>query len=111
MKRMYDTVRWRKARKMFLAAHPLCTFCESQGIDAAAKVVDHKVPHNEDPVLFWDEGNWQPLCSPCHSRLKQIEEQHGYSAAAGLDGTPLDPGHPWNTGRVGGSNLTEPPPD
>lgn len=96
MKRLYDSVRWRKARKRFLAENPLCAYCEQQGLEVPATVVDHKQPHNGDPVLFWEVSNWQPLCAPCHSRTKQVQESKGFSAAAGLDGTPLDPGHPWN---------------
>lgn len=98
-RRLYDSVRWRKARKRFLAEHPLCVMCERSGLDTPATVVDHKKEHKGDLVLFWDEDNWQGICPPCHSRIKQIQESRGYSQAAGVDGTPLDPGHPWNRGR------------
>jgi 5-methylcytosine-specific restriction endonuclease McrA len=47
---------------------------------AAASVVDHKIPHRGDQVLFWSEDNWQPLCKRCHDSVKQTEE------AAGLAG-------------------------
>ncbi|MBM4072831.1 MAG: HNH endonuclease [Planctomycetes bacterium] len=59
---------WRKASKLFLLAHPLCADCESNGQVVAAQVVDHIIPHRGDQVLFWDEGNWQPLCKTCHNR-------------------------------------------
>lgn len=59
--RGYDA-RWRKARLAYLARHPLCAECKRQGRTTAARVVDHVTPHRGDPVLFWDEANWQPLC-------------------------------------------------
>jgi len=46
--------------------------------------------------LFWDESNWQPLCASCHSGIKRIQDHNGFSQAAGIDGQPIDPGHPWN---------------
>ena len=35
-----------------------------QGALVSATVVDHVVPHRGDPVLFWDESNWQSQCKP-----------------------------------------------
>ena len=60
--------KWQRARLAYLAKHPLCRMCEAQGKVTAANVVDHVVDHRGDMKLFWDsEGNWQPLCAPCHS--------------------------------------------
>jgi 5-methylcytosine-specific restriction enzyme A len=58
--------RWRRARAAFLARHPLCVPCAAAGRLEPATVVDHIVPHRGDPVLFWDEGNWQSTCKRCH---------------------------------------------
>jgi 5-methylcytosine-specific restriction protein A len=69
--------RWGKARARFLAAHPLCAMCARSGFTVAATVVDHIAPHKGDLSLFWDEGNWQPLCKPCHDRDKQRMERGG----------------------------------
>lgn len=87
--------RWQKARLTFLAAHPLCCRCEKNGKIIPATVVDHVEPHRGDQALFWDRGNWQPLCKPCHDRDKQIEETVGFSSDVGEDGLPLDPRHPF----------------
>jgi 5-methylcytosine-specific restriction endonuclease McrA len=100
-KRLYDSVRWRKARDRFLDSHPLCALCWVIDRDTPATIVDHIKPHGGDPDLFWDENNWQPLCASCHSGKKRLQENRGHSAAAGLDGTPLDAMHPWNRGRGG----------
>jgi 5-methylcytosine-specific restriction enzyme A len=58
--------RWQRASKAFLAAHPLCVLCDAAGKVVAAQCVDHKIPHQGDQGLFWDEANWQPLCKRCH---------------------------------------------
>lgn len=66
--------KWDKARDTYLKQHPFCVRCGQ-----AAAVVDHIVPHRGDQRLFWDKGNWQPLCVNCHSSAKQREERkhHG----------------------------------
>lgn len=60
--------RWNKARKMYLAAHPLCEQCLKEGRYTKATVVDHIKPHRGDPKLFWDPDNWQALCKKCHDK-------------------------------------------
>ncbi len=67
--------RWQQARKRFLSAHPLCVYCKRDGRVTVAEVVDHITPHRGDQKLFWDQNNWQALCSSCHSSIKQKEEQ------------------------------------
>lgn len=59
--RGYDA-RWREARLRYLQSHPLCVACLAAGRVTAGRVVDHIVDHKGDPVLFWDESNWQTLC-------------------------------------------------
>ena len=59
--RGYDS-RWRKARKRFLAAHPLCVECMKEGRYVKA--------------LFWDESNWQPLCHHHHSMKTRREDNN-----------------------------------
>lgn len=74
--RGYDR-RWRLARDIWLAQHPLCTdpYKLHPRRYVAANVVDHIVPHRGDPVKFWDRTNWQSLCTPCHGH-KTCQEQH-----------------------------------
>lgn len=33
-----------------------------------AELVDHIVPHRGAMGFFWDRGNWQALCRPCHDK-------------------------------------------
>ena len=74
-KRGYDS-RWQKARARYLKAHPLCVLCARQNRYVKATVVDHIKPHRGDPVLFWDESNWQSLCKPCHDNKTWNEDNN-----------------------------------
>jgi 5-methylcytosine-specific restriction enzyme A len=59
---------WELARERYLADHPLCVECFRDDRLTPATVVDHVIPHRGDAVLFWDESNWQSLCTTCHNR-------------------------------------------
>lgn len=87
--------RWRKARLVYLAVHPLCVKCRGRDRIEPATVVDHVRPHKGDQVLFWDQNNWQSLCKPHHDKDKQQEEAVGFSSEVGVDGMPLDSRHPF----------------
>ena len=73
--RGYDS-RWRKARKRFLAAHPLCVECMKEGRYVKATDVDHIVPHRGNQQIFWDESNWQALCHRHHSMKTRREDSN-----------------------------------
>lgn len=67
--------RWEKARKAWLAKHPLCEECKRGGHIRAATVVDHIIPHKGDADLFWDsENNWQSLCKTHHDAKTAKED-------------------------------------
>ena len=103
--------RWKMARADYLRRNPLCVFCKREGRVTAAALVDHVTAHrlgdaklsgDADQIakawkLFWDRGNWQSLCTPCHNSTKQRMEKSGH---VGCDsaGLPLDPRHHWNRG-------------
>lgn len=89
---LYNNRAWRERRAALLLAEPLCRYCARLVRVEAATVADHVVPHRGDVELF--HGELQPLCASCHSRVKQVEENGGYSGAVDLDGYPIDPGHP-----------------
>ena len=74
---LYASPRWKRARSLFLAKHPLCEDCGELGVITAAREVDHRIPHRGDPKLMWDPSNWQALCKPCHSRKTAREVWHG----------------------------------
>lgn len=86
---LYGHWRWRRAREMFLRLNPLCVMCEAEGRVELGTVVDHITPHKGDMVLFWDRGNWQPLCASHHSGDKQrIDNGKAPRIPVGLDGWP-----------------------
>ena len=94
----YQTTRWRHERALFLSAHPLCAMHLEIGQTQAASVVDHVIPHRGDERLFWDQSNWQPLCSPCHNRHKKRAEHGRATLAFTAEGEPLGKQHHWNQG-------------
>ena len=74
-KRWYGTARWeRLRRKVFLRDLYRCQ-AKGCGKTIASPVCDHIKPHRGDEALFWDEGNLQTMCKPCHDSTKQQQEQ------------------------------------
>jgi 5-methylcytosine-specific restriction protein A len=73
--RGYDS-RWQKARKVYLAKHPLCECneCKTMGRLLPATVVDHIIPHKGNKGLFWDQANWQAMSKKCHDRKTARED-------------------------------------
>jgi 5-methylcytosine-specific restriction enzyme A len=74
--RHYNTAAWRRLRRAYLAAHPICE-C---GCNRAATVVDHKMPHNGDRELLMSWDNLQAMTKPCHDR-KTAERDGGFGNA------------------------------
>ncbi len=66
--------RWQAARARHLSQSPLCVMCLAESKVTAATIVDHRQPHRGDPLLFWDESNWQSLCERCHNSTKKVIE-------------------------------------
>jgi len=98
MARLYGR-RWGKARKEHLEQYPFCTMCENDGRMHYGIVVDHVIPHRGDPVLFWDETNWQTLCGMHHDAAKQSEEKTGTARGCDIKGVPRDPSHHWSANK------------
>lgn len=65
--RGYD-YQWQKFRILYLAEHPLCMDCLSEGMTTAATDVHHKKKLAEHPELKYEDVNLRALCSPCHDR-------------------------------------------
>lgn len=59
--------RWQRLRANYLARHPLCEECLNEGRTVMATVVDHIDPHRGDKELFYNEDNWQSLCTRHHN--------------------------------------------
>jgi 5-methylcytosine-specific restriction protein A len=77
------TKRWDRAAKAFRVRYPLCGMrpcgqvpvmsqCFLEQRDTPGTHTDHVVPQRGNEARFWDvEGNWQSLCTECHSRKTQ----------------------------------------
>jgi len=63
-----------------------------------ATIVNHRIPHKGDLVLFWDPANHQSVCKPHHDGPIARAEGLGYSPGVDQSGWPVDPKHPGNRG-------------
>jgi 5-methylcytosine-specific restriction enzyme A len=97
--RWYKLGRWERQRQYQLRVEPFCRMCRDRGQVSAATVCDHIEPHKGDWNQFW-LGPFQSLCAPCHDSLKRSVEIKGYAKGHSASGYPLDPNHPWYTGKV-----------
>jgi 5-methylcytosine-specific restriction enzyme A len=70
----HNSHRYKAERDGFLRENPLCAKCFEHGACVPAAVLDHVKPHGGDPLLFWNQKNWQALCTRCHGR-KRAEEK------------------------------------
>jgi 5-methylcytosine-specific restriction protein A len=70
--------------------HPLCVECERVGKLIAATIVDHIISHKGDPILFWDESNWQALCRQCHNRKTAETDGRWGGGSKSLDRFAVD---------------------
>lgn len=68
-KAQYNTEKWRRYRRRYLASHPLCVVCERE-----ASVVDHIVPVRVRPEMFWRADNHQAMCEECHNKKRSRED-------------------------------------
>lgn len=99
----YSTSRWKKIRLAQLRRYPICTHCRMLGVAEAATEVDHVTPINQGGSA-WSPANHQSLCRSHHSQ-KTNDERAGRAVTPRLkgchpDGTPLDPSHHWNRGKI-----------
>ena len=76
-RRWHHSQRMRIATRVFLNEHPLCVLCEKERRVVGATCVDHIIPHRGDYDLFWNQENWQSLCTKCHS-VKTAKEDGGF---------------------------------
>ena len=79
-RKWYYTARWRKlAKRIFVRDGGKC---RQTGIPLIGKapapnspVVDHRIPHNGDERLFWDEDNLQLVSKAWHDGEKQRQDK------------------------------------
>ena len=76
-RKWYKTTEWRRLRWACLVRDLFtCRMCGWIGGNATRLLVaDHRLPHRGDRALFFDIGNLQCLCKPCHDGAKQSHER------------------------------------
>lgn len=65
--RGYD-YQWQQFQRRYLAEHPLCVDCETEGLVGAAAHVHHVAKLRAEPSRKYDEDNLMPLCAAHHDR-------------------------------------------
>jgi 5-methylcytosine-specific restriction protein A len=89
-RKWYATPRWQRIREAQLAEQPLCQRCKARGLVEPATIVHHFDKHEGDEVKFWNAGNLQSVCKPCHDIDAQREENGGKARQIiGADGWPI----------------------
>lgn len=63
--------RWRKIRKTYITAHPLCEECKKQGKFTPAEEVHHIKPLSDAGTHSYE--NLMSLCKSCHSTITAKE--------------------------------------
>jgi 5-methylcytosine-specific restriction protein A len=73
----YSSQAWRKLKKAYRAAHPLCETCERRGIFKPMVDVHHKLPRDTHPELELDWDNLESCCRQCHAQhtAREVRER------------------------------------
>lgn len=78
----YNTKRWKLLREEI--GDSVGWKCQKTGVlligkapAANSPVLDHIVPHRDDPELFWDRSNLQLVSKQWHDTVKQRQERAG----------------------------------
>lgn len=63
----YAGSQWRKLRRMFLRANPVCAV---PGCGKSAEIVNHKIDRKDRPELAYAWDNLEALCKEHHDKLR-----------------------------------------
>ncbi|MFP5433516.1 MAG: HNH endonuclease [Alphaproteobacteria bacterium] len=75
-RKWYNTARWKRLRWSILVRDGFtCQQCGRLEGNTALLVANHKKPHRGNELLFWDDGNLETACKPCHDGAIQREER------------------------------------
>ena len=85
----YNTVQWRKLRRMVLAEEPLCRYCQEVNRITPAVIADHIKPVKTHPELAFVRDNLQGLCFSCHNSIKAREDRTGKRIGCDKNGIPF----------------------
>jgi 5-methylcytosine-specific restriction endonuclease McrA len=91
----YQHAAWIKLRRQVrIENNFICSRCGKQAFGRQLHT-HHRKPFASAPGLGLEKLNLKLLCRSCHN----IEHGRG-PVGCDVDGTPLDPAHPWNQGRT-----------
>jgi 5-methylcytosine-specific restriction protein A len=105
--------RWRTLRNQYLAEHPECELCLSQGIHRAANCVHHRSPVESAPTerlaeqLAYSWSNLQALCLHCHKGIHEAERSHSREAHRQRQADALSRWKERHTSKTGGVFRSE----
>ena len=86
--KFYQSTRWRKLRKMFVAENPVCVHCEAKGFTTPVAEVDHIIPLRLGGYPY-DFNNLQSLCKSCHAKKSAKEGQQTKKGQTSSNGQNL----------------------
>ncbi|MCB2077671.1 MAG: HNH endonuclease [Novosphingobium sp.] len=101
-KRIYNTAKWKRLRKLKLQDQPYCEHCKAIGRYVEAIAVDHRTAVSQGGNPFPSLDGLASLCLRCHSAKTARGPEAGAARTCkprrgcNADGSPLDPAHPWN---------------
>jgi len=75
--KFYHSSAWRKVRKLYIEANPLCVECMKDNKLIKADVVDHIIRYRDKPELGLDVNNLQSLCHYHHNSKSGKESRGG----------------------------------
>lgn len=65
--RFYNSTEWKKLRRSYILAHPLCERCLAEGVIRQADVVHHVIPIRQDYSKRLDWNNLESICHYHHN--------------------------------------------
>jgi 5-methylcytosine-specific restriction protein A len=86
-----------RIREQLIATVILCEECTRQGRTIIGTIADHIVPLAKGGKT--ERSNYQLLCKSCSNRKTLADSGKRSRPAIGLDGWPIYPNQPWNTGK------------
>lgn len=70
--RGYDA-KWDRFSAAYREENPFCAWCEQEGRQRFATLVDHKFPVADGGAIY-DRANFWALCRACHGRKYEMED-------------------------------------
>src|SRR6185312_3077963 len=83
MNRFYASAAWRRVRRAFLDANPVCVDCLAEGVVTPSTIPHHVEERLANPGRALDPTNLVALCGPCHTRRHKRKRPRGAGESPG----------------------------